>query len=243
MRALAARVDQRDPSRLKATEKRRASEAVKDLNTALQSVVERVAYGNITDPKQLQEVVDEELERYESLASNKHDAWLMDTVRRSILFSEQLLKTAGVKAVAAGLGPRGIPQKLSDALVINVHNQIGSLTASVKAKVSAALIEGVEAGEGARPLAKRVSEATGMERSRAELIARTETMRAYNEVSQDQFERYGVEKVEWLAAMDERTCPVCGKHHGREFPINDHPEIPAHPNCRCILLPVIEEAA
>ena len=39
-----------------------------------------------------------------------------------------------------------------------------------------------------------------------ELIARTETMRAYNEVSQDQFERYGIEKVEWLAAMDERTC-------------------------------------
>ena len=44
MRTLAARVDQHDPSRLKATEKRRASEAVKDLDAALKAVVEETGF-------------------------------------------------------------------------------------------------------------------------------------------------------------------------------------------------------
>ena len=47
--------------------------------------------------------------------------------------------------------------------------------------------------------------------------------------------------MEWLAALDERMCDVCEAHHGKQYPINDHPEIPAHPNCRCILIPVIPE--
>jgi len=67
-------------------------------------------------------------------------------------------------------------------------------------------------------------------------------MRAYNQVNKDQFRKHDIASVEWLAAIDERTCDVCGAHHGQRYSIDKHPEIPAHPNCRCILVPVIEEA-
>lgn len=234
------RLDQRDPSRLKATEDRRARIAEQDITEAIDAAVKRVTEGGITDPVAIQAIVEEELGRYSSTATSKGVEWSDDTLQRSVLRAEQLLQASGIK-IEAMLGPRPISPQLRDALTLNVQNQIESLTASTKAKVTIALIEGVNAGEGAKVMAKRVSEATGMERSRAALIARTETMRAHNQVNEDQFKKYGIAQVEWLAALDERMCDVCGAHHGKQYPINDHPEIPAHPNCRCILIPVIPE--
>ena len=244
MRSLESfRLDQRDPSRLKATEDRRARIAEQDITEAIDAAVKRVSEGGITNPVAIQAIVEEELGRYSSAATSKGVEWSNDTLQRSVLRAEQLLKASGVKVIGMRLGPRPIAPDLKNALTINVRNQIESLTASTKAKVTSALIEGVNAGEGMRVIAKRVSEATGMERSRAVLIARTETMRAHNQVNEDLFKKNGIATVEWLAAMDERTCDVCGAHHGKKYPISDHPEIPAHPNCRCILLPVIEEVA
>lgn len=237
------RLDQRDPSRLKATEDRRARIAERDITEAIDAAVKRVTEAGITDPVAIQAIVKEELDRYGSVATSKGVEWSNDTLQRSVIRAEVLLKASGLKVVSMGLGPRPITPELRSALTINVRNQIESLTASTKAKVTSALIEGVNAGEGMRVIAKRVSEATGMERNRAVLIARTETMRAHNQVNEDQFKKYGVASVEWLAALDERMCDICGAHHGKKYPISDHPEIPAHPNCRCILLPVIEEAA
>ncbi len=234
------RLDQRDPSRLKATEDRRARIAEQDITEAIDAAVKRVTEGGITDPVAIQAIVEEELGRYSSTATSKGVEWSDDTLQRSVLRAEQLLQASGIK-IEAMLGPRPISPQLRDALTLNVQNQIESLTASTKAKVTIALIEGVNAGEGGKAMAKRVSEATGMERSRAALIARTETMRAHNQVNQEQFKKYGIAEVEWLAALDERTCDVCGAHHGKKYPINDHPEIPAHPNCRCILIPVVPE--
>ena len=237
----AARIDQRDPSRLRATEERRARIAERDLKAAVDSAVKKVVEGNVTDPKIIHAIVQQELARYGVQATAQSTAWTADTVQRSVLRAEQLLQASGIK-IEAMLGPRPISPQLRDALTLNVQNQIESLTASTKAKVTIALIEGVNAGEGAKVMAKRVSDATSMERSRAALIARTETMRAHNQVNEDQFKKYGVAEVEWLAALDERTCDVCGAHHGKRYPTNDHPEIPAHPNCRCILIPVVPEA-
>jgi len=236
------RVDPRDPSRLRATEERRARIAERDIKEAVDAAVKRVVEGNITDPRTIQAIVQEELGRYETTASERYRSWTSDTVQRSVLRAEQLLRASGVR-IDAAFGPRPISPQLRDALTLNVQNQIESLTASTKAKVTSALIESMSAGDGAKAAAKRVSEATGMERSRAALIARTETMRAYNQVNEDQFRKHDIASVEWLAAIDERTCDVCGAHHGQRYPIDKHPEVPAHPNCRCILVPVIEGVA
>jgi len=236
----ASRIDPSDPSRLRATEERRARIAERDIKAAIDAAVKRVVDGNVTDPKAIHAIVQEELGRYGVQATERHTAWTADTAQRSAIRAEQLMRASGI-SIEAAFGPRPIPPQLRDALTLNVQNQIESLTASAKAKVTSALIEGVNAGEGMRAIAKRVSEATGMERSRAALIARTETMRAHNQVNEEQFKKHNIASVEWLAALDERTCDVCGAHHGKQYPINDHPEIPAHPNCRCILIPVVPE--
>ena len=87
------------------------------------------------------------------------------------------------------------------------------------------------------------SESIGV--ARAQTMARTEVMNAVNTGVIDQYRRAGVEELEWLTALDERTCQDtftymgytyaggCEGMDGKVFPIEEAPWCPGHPNCRC----------
>jgi len=75
--------------------------------------------------------------------------------------------------------------------------------------------------------------------NRIEVIARTEVMRAYNQGRIHLYRDMKVEKVIWYTALDERICPVCGPLNGQVFDLDKIPPIPAHPQCRCYVLPDI----
>jgi len=68
---------------------------------------------------------------------------------------------------------------------------------------------------------------------RVELITRTETLRAYAQGRNKFYNQIGVKRVVWVTAGDERTCPQCGPLDGKEFPVDQLPPIPKHPQCRC----------
>lgn len=81
--------------------------------------------------------------------------------------------------------------------------------------------------------------------ARAENIARTELAEAYGEgqlrsvqnAEMDGLVQGEIEKS-WMAAEDERTCPVCGTLDGEKRPMsasfsNDKMRPPAHQQCRC----------
>ncbi|MFO7274421.1 MAG: phage portal protein, partial [Bacillota bacterium] len=98
--------------------------------------------------------------------------------------------------------------------------------------------------------------------TRAEMVARTETIRASNAGALMAYRYAGVQMVEWLPAGD--ACPYCKALEGKRwaagsalFDIGDewHPEgverpfrityepvrhPPLHPHCRCTLVPVVE---
>ena len=108
--------------------------------------------------------------------------------------------------------------------------------------LSEALSAGFEAGEGTEKIGRRIAGVfDNCKRSRALKIARTETIMASNEGALYGYEASGVvEKSEFYAALDERTCEDCMGVHGQQFPIGEaHGVIPLHPNCRCVWLPVI----
>lgn len=133
-----------------------------------------------------------------------------------------------------------------DEQVFKILNERGiaalkGITDDMAKTIKAELSDGILKGEGMPKLAKRVSEASGMSRKRAITMARTETMYAFNTASKNEFKRFGVEKVEWVAALDERMCKTCGSYHGKIYAIDDAPDAPAHPNCRCVKIPYIEE--
>jgi SPP1 gp7 family putative phage head morphogenesis protein len=69
-------------------------------------------------------------------------------------------------------------------------------------------------------------------------IARTETTKIANEGAKLQFKEGGVTHVRWVASFGQRTCPECEGLDGAVFPIDNHPSIPIHGMCRCMLVPV-----
>ena len=115
-------------------------------------------------------------------------------------------------------------------------------------KLRKTLAEGVANGEKIPSLASRVSgvydEAKG---SRAIKIARTETSAASNNGALQAYDQSGVVKEkEWLRGGGEE-CDICDSLE-KEGPIPLHSSFsggfdapPAHPNCICTILPVIEK--
>jgi len=77
--------------------------------------------------------------------------------------------------------------------------------------------------------------------ARAQLIARTEVMRAQTGGNWTTWVQSGiVKKVKWLTAEDERTCPVCEENDnivreiGKPFPSGHIMPGDPHPLCRCV---------
>ena len=72
-------------------------------------------------------------------------------------------------------------------------------------------------------------------------LLETETHRDINEACLKAYRAKGIEFVEWIATMDERTCPVCAGRDKKIYPLADAPFVPDHPFCRCLLVPSTQE--
>ena len=75
---------------------------------------------------------------------------------------------------------------------------------------------------------------------RALVVARTETTRVANEGSKLEYKEGGVKAYRWVAALSDRTCPVCEGLNGQLFSINNKIVPPAHVMCRCTIIPEVK---
>jgi len=98
---------------------------------------------------------------------------------------------------------------------------------------------GFEAGESHAGIVSRIEQYfTGNAKVRAEMVARTETIAAYNEANLHKLETSGVDKSEFYASPD--ACEECLSLVG-EYPTKEsHGMIPVHPRCRCRFFGVYE---
>jgi SPP1 gp7 family putative phage head morphogenesis protein len=106
-----------------------------------------------------------------------------------------------------------------------------------------ALIESITVGRNPRETARRVRKEFSVGLSRALRISRTEQLRSYREATRRNYQTNSdiVEGWVWLAAKQERTCPMClamdGTFHKLSERLNDHP------NGRCAMIPVVKGMA
>lgn len=111
-------------------------------------------------------------------------------------------------------------------------------------KLQEALNEGLIAtvltGKKTSELKKTLQEQFGVSYNRADAVVRTELAHIQTQAAKKRYEDYGLQEVEILADEDERRCPVCGKLHEKRYPIGAEVPIPAHPRCRCCIVPVVE---
>jgi len=114
-----------------------------------------------------------------------------------------------------------------------------SINETTKKEIRRQLAVGFEQGESIPKLTRRIrGYYDDAYKRRAPMTARTEVIAASNEGALRGYEEMGVSKSEFYPAPD--ACEECLAEVGI-YPIEEaHGKIPVHPNCRCIMLPVVE---
>ena len=124
----------------------------------------------------------------------------------------------------------------------NWSSRIWGNTTELLDTLNGELIHIVAGGKKNSDLKKILQERFGVSYSRADALVRTEVAHIQTEAAKKRYEDCGVEEVEIWADEDERRCDVCGKLHQKRYPVGAAVPIPAHPRCRCCIIPVVETA-
>ena len=117
-------------------------------------------------------------------------------------------------------------QDLLDRASITVKN----ITDTQMSQISTTIENGIRSGLGSGDITEQITGIIG-DPARAQLIAVTETNRAYNAATTDTFIANGITRFNWVAY--DGACPECEElQAGSPYDVGD--EVPPdHPNCRC----------
>lgn len=102
------------------------------------------------------------------------------------------------------------------------------------------MINCVVGGRKTTDLKHKLMERFNVSYSQADMLVRTEIAHIQTQAAQKRYTDAGIDMVQIWADKDERRCDVCGKLHQKKYPVGAKVPIPAHPNCRCCIVPVIE---
>ena len=150
---------------------------------------------------------------------------------------------AGAEAAGEAAGHfESVPdQVVADRVSRMAAQWIDEVTDTRMRRIAAILAKGGSAAE-LEAAVKAVLESE----SDADLIARTEVMRAMQLAALDVYRAAQVQKVRWVT-HSANPCPVCIANEaagprwlGEPFPSGDVAP-PAHPNCQCALVPAENE--
>jgi SPP1 gp7 family putative phage head morphogenesis protein len=147
-------------------------------------------------------------------------------------------------------------------LYTRTYNELKGITDAMDQQLSRVLAQGIADGDGPRLIARKMvgvitgrGEELGLRDSlgrwipakrRAEILARTEIIRAHHVATIQEYRNWGVVgvhvKAEWATAGDDRVCSECASLEGKIFTLDEiEPMLPLHPQCRCISLPWLEK--
>jgi SPP1 gp7 family putative phage head morphogenesis protein len=141
----------------------------------------------------------------------------------------------------------GAPERVSkiELLATRAFEDLRGITSAMGQQINRILADGMSHGLGPGTMAKTMADTiSGISRTRAEVLARTETIHAHAEGQLDSFEDLKIPTlgvmVEWSTAGDEKVCEACEDMEGRTFKIEESRGlIPRHPNCRCAWIPAV----
>jgi len=160
---------------------------------------------------------------------------------------------------------RIVPREALEEIYTRTYRNLRTVTSQVARPTREILTQSLAEGVNPREAARRLTdEIESIQKDRAETLARTETVHAYTEATISRYRDAGVDTVQhgdWSDSSDSRVCPICERLDGKEIPMTtidsatftfepgeDEPDSlageyplkpPAHPNGRCVLLPVI----
>jgi SPP1 gp7 family putative phage head morphogenesis protein len=135
---------------------------------------------------------------------------------------------------------------LNTQIVQQRANLITGVNKTIFNQIKMEVNEGINLGETIDDITKRIKDVYNTVSSRARTIARTEVTATLNQASLSEYEKNGVQQVEWIAAMDEKTreahvenANAGPRNIGEAFPSGETYPGQTSPNCRCTISPYI----
>ena len=113
-------------------------------------------------------------------------------------------------------------------------------TARLKETLNEGLIHCVTSGLNSNDLKHILEDRFNVSFARADALVRTELAHIQTQAAEQRYKDYGIKQVEIWGDEDERQCKICGKLHQTKYPTGAALPIPAHTNCRCCIVPVVE---
>lgn len=193
--------------------------------------------------------------------------YIFDSYKRGVTRARYQLRVGGLDipsldATGGITGSMALPFHIDRVglLYTRTFNELKGITDAMDQQISRILAEGLAEGVHPRTLAKRLNQTiTGTGRSlavrdslgrtigaqrRAQMLARTETIRAHAQAQLTEFKNWGVQGVtveaEFRTAGDDRVCIECSSMEGNVYPIDVAMNIiPVHTSCRCAWIPKI----
>lgn len=192
------------------------------------------------------------------------DHWTSEYITNSYVIARNVavgrLKQEGVSAsawTAEELTQTRTSLKTLRDLYSRTYENLEDITDDMADVVRRELTQGFAEGKNPKAMARSITdEVKDIQRTRAETLARTETINAATKATLDEYERGGVDGVmhgEWLHSFDEDVCAFCRRLGGEsfttsEFRANHAVEFrgqvyrlapPSHPNGRCAITPAV----
>lgn len=189
--------------------------------------------------------------------------YILDSYKRGLLRARSELKKAGYDVTPMNIDSlMGTPFHMDRVglLFIRAFEELKGVTNDMSKQISKILSQGMVDGDGPILMAKKlksvidgissvdlgVTDTLGRfipAKRRAEMIARTEVIRAHHQATINEYKSWGAAGVnvqaEFRTAGDNRVCSECLSLEGETFDLETAMYIiPVHPMCRCICLPI-----
>lgn len=123
----------------------------------------------------------------------------------------------------------------------NFSSRVWDNTNDLANRIYNDVLECVRTGKRPNAIAKKIKDDFGSSAYQAKRLVQTELARVVSDAQIDIYKSSGVvKKVMWTATLESNTCDYCADLDGKYFDMDDAPKIPAHPNCRCCYVPVVD---
>jgi SPP1 gp7 family putative phage head morphogenesis protein len=195
------------------------------------------------------------------------NVYIQDSYKRGVIRARYELQKAGFENIPSIEQTGGINISLNTPvhadrlglLYTRTFNDLKGVTNAMDLQISRVLAQGIADGDNPRLIARKlVSTINGAKmgelgitdtlgrfipaQRRADILARTEIIRAHAEAQLIEYQNWAVEgvtlKAEFMTAGDERVCDICGSMQGDVYKLEEASGvIPVHPRCRCIWIP------
>lgn len=210
--------------------------------------------------------------QFQRIGESINPAWtnlyVQDSYKRGVLRGQVELRKAGYQVPVASDTFGGIEAIMGGpfhidrigVLYTRTFSELQNITTAMDTQISRILGQGLIDGDNPRLLARKIiatingkgmgelgiTDSIGRfipAQRRAQMLARTEVIRAHHAANIQEYKNWGVEGVEVIAefvtAGDDRVCTECAGYHGNKYTLRRAEHlIPVHPNCRCIVIPI-----